>query len=61
MYSIAKYDLLDSDAFLGTETENIEGKIRLEGKKNVLMLMQPKAMPYSFAVHGPDSRTVVVP
>lgn len=31
-----------------------------EGKKNVLMLMQPKAMPYSFAAHGPDSRIVVV-
>lgn len=33
MYSIAKYYLLDSDAFLGTETENIEGKICLEEKK----------------------------
>lgn len=33
MYSIAKYYLLDTNAFLGTETENIEGKICLKEKK----------------------------
>lgn len=54
MYSITKYYLLDTNAFLGTETENIEGKIFLK-KKIVLMLMQAEAMPYSFAAHGPDA------
>lgn len=32
MYSITKYYLLDTNAFLGTETENIEGKIFLKKK-----------------------------